>query len=333
MARKIYLQAIFWITILVIHLAFLQSDRHPEITLVFDLISIGFYAFALYFNLLWLFPRFYNTSKGFYTVASILLLVAVYLTILGVGTLIFGHDGPRRHKPFLYYFALFKQAFWLVLIYILGTVYSIQQMLNHQITRLKEVNEEKLQTELQLLKAQINPHFLFNALNNIYALTYMKSEKAPDGVLKLSEMLRYVLEDCSQEKVPLRQEIMYIENFIDFYRMKNPGKRSIEFNHEVDNADIHIAPMLFIPFIENSFKYSRIEEDKNGFVQILLQVNQGRLTFDIRNSLFSGRPILPGSGRGVANVRQRLEIIYPGKHTLTLVDGGEYHVVLTINLT
>jgi LytS/YehU family sensor histidine kinase len=198
--------------------------------------------------------------------------------------------------------------------------------------RNKQVNEEKLQTELQLLKAQINPHFLFNALNNIYSLTYMKSEKAPDSVLKLSEMLRYVLEDCSQEMVPLRQEIMYIKNFLDFYRMKNPGKRTIEFVHEIDNAEIHIAPMLFIPFIENSFKYSRIEEDKNGFVRIQLQVSQGKLTFDIRNSVFVGRPILPGSGRGIANVRQRLEIIYPEKHVLTLVDGGEYHVVLTINL-
>lgn len=332
MTKKIYLQAIFWITILVIHLAFLQNDRHPEETLIFYLVCIAFYAFVFYFSLLWLFPRYYDRSKGIYTVASVLLLVSVYLVIQMVGTLIFGHDSPRRHRPFLYYFALFKQAFWLVLVYMLATVYSIQQMLNQQVTRNKKVIEEKLQTELQLLKAQINPHFLFNALNNIYALTYMKSEKAPDSVLKLSEMLRYVLEDCSQEMVPLRQEITYIENFVDFYRMKNPGQRTIGFTQEVDNADIHIAPMLFIPFIENSFKYSRIEEDKKGFIHILLQVSQGLLTFDIRNSIFAGRPILPGSGKGVANVRQRLEIIYPGRHTLTLADHGEYHVVLTINL-
>jgi two-component system, LytTR family, sensor kinase len=333
MKKKFYMQALFWITIVVIHLAFLQSERHPEETLIFDLISILLYAFAFYLNLLWLFPRFYDKSKTFYWAGSMVLLIAIFLIIQGVGMLVFGHEGPRHHRPFLYYFALFRQAFWLVLIFMIGTVYSIQKMLNHQISRNKEVIEEKLQTELQLLKAQINPHFLFNALNNIYALTYMKSEKAPDGVLKLSEMLRYVLEDCSQEMVPLRQEIAYIENFMDFYRMKNPGKRNMEFEHETDNADIHIAPMLFIPFIENSFKYSRIEEDKNGFVRLRLQVIQGKLTFDIRNSVFAGRTILPGSGRGIANVRQRLDILYPGKYELTLEDGGEYHVVLNMTLT
>jgi LytS/YehU family sensor histidine kinase len=193
--------------------------------------------------------------------------------------------------------------------------------------------EEKLQTELQLLKAQINPHFLFNALNNIYSLTYMKSEHAPESVLKLSEMLRYVLEDCTMEKVPIKNEVDYMQNLIGFYKMKSPGKRKIKFTSHIENMDIRIAPMLFIPFIENSFKYSRIEEDKNGYINIDLNETAGKVLFTIENSIFSARKIMNGSGKGIMNVQQRLNIIYPGKHKLTIDEReGNYTVKLEIDV-
>jgi LytS/YehU family sensor histidine kinase len=222
----------------------------------------------------------------------------------------------------------------MVLVFLTGTIYSIQNRLNQQIIRHKQLMEEKLQTELQLLKAQINPHFLFNALNNIYSLTYMQSEKAPESVLKLSEMLRYVIEDCSNEKVPLKNETAYIQSFIDFYRMKNPGERDIVFAYEIENQEIRIAPMLFIPFIENSFKYSRIEEDTKGYIHLNLIEKEGNLTFAVNNTLFTDRTILPGSGKGIANVKQRLEIIYPDQYKLEIDQKkNEFSVVLNINLS
>jgi LytS/YehU family sensor histidine kinase len=231
-------------------------------------------------------------------------------------------------------FFSFRYLLWLSFIYLIGTVYSIQHMLNQQIIHNKKMMEEKLETELQLLKAQINPHFLFNALNNIYSLTYLKSEKAPESVLKLSEMLRYVIEDCSLEKVPIRNEIDYMQNLIDFYQMKSPGRRKVQFTKEVEHMDIHIAPMIFIPFIENSFKYSRIEEDKSGFILIDLRESDGRLNFTIKNSIFLARTILNGSRKGIVNVQQRLEIIYPGKHKLIVGEKDNVHIVeLEIDLT
>ena len=195
------------------------------------------------------------------------------------------------------------------------------------------VHEEKLKTELQLLKAQIDPHFLFNALNNIYSLTYMKSEKAPESILKLSEMLRYVLEDCTMEKVPIRNEIDYMQNLIGFYKMKSPGKRKITFTEEIEDHNLPIAPMLFMPFIENSFKYSRIEEDKNGFIDIELREASGILHFITRNSIFLNRTIQKGSGKGIANVKHRLNIIYPDKHKLETIERDNVFLVeLEINL-
>jgi len=329
MARKIYLQAGFWSSILVINLAIAQGGRHPFEDFLFEMISIVFYAFAFYINILWLFPKYYERSKAGYFAASFLLLGCIFLILHALGGEIFDHNGKRHHREFFDFIALFRQAFWLVLIYLIATVYAIQEKLNQQITRNKIVNEEKLQTELQLLKAQINPHFLFNALNNVYSLTYMKSEKASESVLKLSEMLRYVLEDCSAEKVPLRNEIAYLGNLLEFYNMKSPGKRKVTFIKEIDDLNAPIAPMLFMPFIENSFKFSRIEEDKSGFIQVELRETSGVLSFSIRNSVFLERTILKGSGKGIANVKHRLNIIYPDKHKLTT---GEKENVFFVEL-
>jgi len=207
-------------------------------------------------------------------------------------------------------------------------------MLNQQIRRNKIISEEKLQTELQLLKSQINPHFLFNALNNVYSLAYTRSPKAPESILRLSDMLRYVIEECSREFVSISSEIAYMENLMDFYKMKSPGKRKIKFVHDVDNPSIPIAPLLFIPFIENAFKYSRIEEDPAGHIHVSLEEKNKKLVFNIQNSVFSERTILKGSGQGIANVRQRLEIIYPGRHTLKIEqDELNYTVELKIELT
>jgi sensor histidine kinase YesM len=331
MNKKIYLQIGLWLTIVLINIAFMEVEDFRAG--FFVLFCVSLYAVGFYLNVLFLFPGYYESRKFKYWIFSFILIMLLLFLIDQMGNVLWG-KWEHHHHSWLEVIFNFRQVLWIVLIFLIGTIYSIQQMLNQQIEHNKKVIEEKLQTELQLLKAQINPHFLFNALNNIYSLTYMKSEKAPDSVLKLSEMLRYVLEDCSLEKVPLKNEIAYMKNLIDFYKMKSPGKRKVQFTEKVEDMDIRIAPMLFIPFIENSFKYSRIEEDKTGFILINLQETSGKLYFTSKNSIFLARTILNGSGKGIANVKQRLEIIYPRNHKLT-VDEKEnvYSVELEIDLT
>lgn len=333
MYKKIILQVFFWATILILNIAFMAWDSKSGFL---EVLTVATYAIVFYFNILYLFPKLYKSHRLQYFLSGIILMAAALLFIEFLGELFFPEYNNRRHRSrsdWIEIIITFRYALWLVLIFLIGTVYSIQDMLNKQIKRHEKVMEEKLQTELQLLKAQINPHFLFNALNNIYSLAYMKSEKAPESVLKLSEMLRYVIEDCNDEKVPLLKEISYIENFIEFNKMKIPGKRNIKFSHEIQNADILIAPVVFIPFIENSFKYSRMEEDKNGFVDIILNEAEGKVSFMAGNSVFSQRTILPGSGKGLSNVKQRLGIIYPGRHNLSIDESSEsYTVKLEIDL-
>jgi two-component system, LytTR family, sensor kinase len=333
MFKKIVVHVFVWVAILVINLTFI-GGRNPVAGL-FELICVALYAAVFYTNVLWLFPEYYESKRYRYIFIAVV-LIALSLFIIGrLNDFLFDRHDSRHHERIDWFQKImqFRHILWLLLVLLAGTVYSIQKMLNNQIARHKEMMEEKLQTELQLLKAQINPHFLFNALNNIYALTYMKSEKAPESVLRLSEMLRYVIEDCSEESVLLSHEISYISSFIDFYKMKNPGERNIRFTHEIQNTECHISPMLFIPFIENSFKYSRIEEDKAGYIHISLHESSFKIKFNIRNSVFKERAILAGSGKGIANVRQRLEIIYPGKYVLSLVPAErDYEVNLEIDL-
>lgn len=331
MKKKMLLQSGFWLAVLVINLAFIAGDEPRAI--IFETICIGLYAVVFYANICILFPSKYEKDKIRYWIYGIILMGIILIFLEVLSDVVFGFHRHHREN-WLEVILTFRHALWLFLMFMTGTVYSIQEMLNKNILHQEKIMEEKLKTELQLLKAQINPHFLFNALNNIYSLTYMKSEKAPESVLKLSEMLRYVLDDCSNDSVPLSGEITYISNFIEFYKMKIPGERNITFDHSADKPEIPIAPMIFIPFVENSFKYSRLEEDKQGHIKISLTESSGNISFVAVNSVFKGRPITEGSGKGISNVRQRLEIIYQGKYELnTFESDNEFTVKLNLDLS
>jgi LytS/YehU family sensor histidine kinase len=218
-------------------------------------------------------------------------------------------------------------------IFVVGTSAQLIEQTNRLKENEKLLTEEKLKTELQLLKAQINPHFIFNALNNIYSLTYMQSGNAPESVLKLSEMLRYVFYDCSMDRVPVTSEIRYIENFNAFQQMKSPYIQNISLQTDLGYGSIEIAPMLFIPFIENAFKYSRIEEIEEAYVTIVIKNESGKLIFAIENSVPGNNKPKPGSGMGIKNVKHRLKIIYPQNHILTINESEEkFNVSLSIGL-
>ena len=175
------------------------------------------------------------------------------------------------HRPFseIFVFPLTFMAFMVRLIWFIATfaivvIFYFQRKENEEKIIADQLKSEKLDMELRYLKSQINPHFLFNALNNIYSMVYTHDDNAADGVLKLSEMLRYVLVDCQAEMIPLSKEIKYIENFIDFQMMRMAGPRDVVLEQEVEKEDFMIAPMLLQPIIENCFKYSRGETHADG---------------------------------------------------------------------
>ena len=193
-----------------------------------------------------------------------------------------------------------------------------------------ELVKEKQQSEIDLLKSQVSPHFLMNTLNNLYSLVYKGSQQASNAVLKLSEIMRYMLYDTQSDLVPLEQEIQYLRSYIDLQLLRYSNQEFIEIEITGDPAGKMIAPVLLVPFVENAFK----QGNKNlpgVSITIHLTVEEKRIIFEI-NNLKSAKNInkVLDSGVGLVNIRKRLELHYPDRHVLEITDGLDYFNVLLI---
>ncbi len=187
---------------------------------------------------------------------------------------------------------------------------------------------ETLATELKLLKSQINPHFLFNALNNIYALSAIDTGKTQKSISYLSNMLRYVLYECERPFVPLEKEVAYIEDYIKLFTLKSSKKYPIETHFNISNPRIEIAPMLLIPFVENAFKHSNIEKVESTFIRINISDAKNGIVFKVENTVAAENTTKDEvGGIGLENVKKRLLILYPEKHTLTISEKNNVFAV------
>ena len=321
MSKRVYFNIFFWIIITGINFGFSYHVFPLKVSFQITAFVLFFQALVFYFNSYVLFPRYFSLKdNGRFFLVTILFVILVTFLQSVVDYYYFSKfviEPILKHQPRLLMIFM-RSVFWLIFIDMLSTVFLMQDRIREQAEHTQQIKSEKLATELKLLKAQINPHFIFNALNNVYSLAYLKSDKAPESILKLSQMLRYVIEDCQQEKVALKSEIEYIENYIAFQQMKSPEDQNISFDYSNAAPKALIAPMLFIPFIENSFKYSKIEEFPDAFIQIKLASENGDILFQIQNSIPISGKHKPGAGTGIENVKQRLEIIYPENHLLQI---------------
>lgn len=270
-----------------------------------------------------LIPRYFETNRTKFHRYNILLVVftAILMTVV-----------------FRYYFILFPPlqsvpkgnpfmpVFLNLIIYSFASWASVSRYLldkeKKTIALIEDLKRDKIESELRFLKMQINPHFLFNALNNIYSLAYSEDKRVPEKISMLSEMLRYVLYDCEAEYISLGKEIGYIQNFIDFQQMKTEKLQNITLSNENYQADKRISPMLFAPLVENAFKHSKIEEDPLGFVHINIATDKQKIIFEVKNSI-PEKPRIPsqlnnGKGIGIENIKNRLKFLYPQKHELII---------------
>jgi two-component system, LytTR family, sensor kinase len=196
--------------------------------------------------------------------------------------------------------------------------------------RLKELETSSLKAELAFLKHQINPHFLFNSLNNIYVQSKTNSAEASESIMQLSDLLRYQLYDCAQEKVKLSDEIDYLKNYLDIDRMRK-NHAQVDFEVVGEPGKIEIAPYLFIPFVENALKHG-ITLNNETQISIRFNILPGRITFEIENS----KPEQPHNQRlkggiGLANISRRLDLLYPGRYRLDIDnERNTYKVKLAI---
>lgn len=187
----------------------------------------------------------------------------------------------------------------------------------------KKLAEEKLAAELNFLKAQVHPHFLFNTLNNLYALTLIKSEKTPDIVLKLSDLLDYMIYKSNDRFVPLKKELEILGGYIELEKMRYNERLDFKYEVKGDATAHEIAPLILLPFIENSFKHGASKDRANPSIHIKLDVEPEFLALEVVNSVPVDKNLdeMEREGIGLKNVQRRLELIYPGKHELMIYRG------------
>ncbi len=308
------------------------------VSLSSQLVNVVFYATIVYFNLLYLFPKYLR--KGFiWSYLFILLGAALVLTPLKLVLkyILFSKSGSIRMDILDNLNSYFVSMFLVAALSTVGKIMVDWLVANR---KQEKARNETMQSELRFLKSQINPHFLFNTLNSLYALTLKKDDKAPDIVIKLSEMMRYMLYECNEPKVPLRKEVNYLQNYLDLERLRQ--RKGIEMRLDVEGfiAGQMIAPLIFIPFLENSFKHGVNANIKDGFVNARLSVNGNTVTFLLENSKGSVMPSQqlhgnrPSGGIGLVNVRRRLDLLYPGEYDLQVNETPSAYTVrleLTLN--
>ena len=245
----------------------------------------------------------------------------------------------REKRPNLSYNYAYKEIFAFGSFVIMNTIamfggfIKFFKLWNIEQQQKNQVEKEKLNAELELLKAQLHPHFLFNTLNNLYSLVYEKSDKAPKMLLRLSGLLSYVLYECKADEVLLSKEISVIKDYVSLEKERYFERLDVSLNFAGDIENIRIAPMLFQPFIENAFKHGTSEQLGKVWLSIDLSVKQNQLYFKIINSCDENGMANSEKGIGINNVRKRLELVYPGAFELQHgIEAGVYVVSLTIEL-
>jgi len=228
-------------------------------------------------------------------------------------------------------FPFFAEASHMIFLFFVVFFFSLALKTNN---RLQKVQQEKTDAELIYLRSQINPHFLFNTLNLIYSLTIKKTEQASEAVVKLANMMRYVLYDSDKHYVLLQQEINYIKNYIELQQTRFENAVEVLFNISGQiKADKKIAPLIFIPFVENAFKYG-VNAEQNSTIKIHIDVEDETVGLFVYNRKVNNAIINKDeSGVGIANTKNRLHLLYPGKHELKIENNDtDFSVYLKLYL-
>ena len=269
----------------------------------------------IYFNIYWLIPKYLVKKR--YLIYTLLLIIVVV-----VWGLVLGYGEPWIDRNLFDQYEEQPDArtgiLGMVFIILVSTLLHITYRWFKQLSEIKQIENDRLQFELSLLKNQINPHFFFNTLNNLYALSLEKSDETPTLILKLSEMMRYTIYDCKAPKVSISGEVTYLENFISLQKMRHFERGIITFKKEINDPSIKIAPMILIVFLENAFKHGFDLMEKDAFINFKLKTNEKLVHLYIENN-FTESQNENQIGIGLENVKRRLSLIYPEMHELKIV--------------
>jgi two-component system LytT family sensor kinase len=322
---QIFWHVVFWLGLIAFFasIARYSGKMTTEAVLVVFVLYGAINISVFYLNYSLLIPRFLDKKKYKLYAAGIIATIIAFGLIKYGGGLVFKSYilvGLRKHEStFWEYF--FKTTFTTTVFLFLSAVlkFTVDWFLNERVQR--DLENQRLSAELSFLKSQINPHFLFNSLNSIYSLAYQKSDTTPEAILKLSEIMRYMLYECNDNKVELTKELQYLQNYIDLQKIRFGNKAFIDFEVTGEVTNQHIVPLLLISFIENAFKHG-IANDALAPIKLKINLEDGHLYFFIQNKKHTHNRDSSG-GIGLANVRRRLDLLYPGKYNLDIRDEAD----------
>ncbi len=286
----------------------------------------------------WLFYNFLpKTQKGVNLNLLIELFFGVAISIilyrLLLGYIIYPFVYEQAYEGNLFSFSKILSSF--ITIYSIAGIAGAIKMTrdrSRQREREQQLIREKLESELHFLRAQVNPHFFFNTLNNIYGLARKKSELTAEAVMRLSKLMRFILYECTGNRISIAQEIKIIEDYIELEKLRYDERLEVNFYKKIDNKIQQIAPLLLMPFVENSFKHGASESRFQSEIIINLELEKGMMTFSIINSK---EPDLQSAthGLGLQNVKRQLELVYPNNYELNITTlEKSFSVILKINL-
>jgi two-component system, LytTR family, sensor kinase len=329
--RKYLFHLFFWITYTIYFLMDLNGYiRHKGwlFALAPVLINMSIIALLAYGNILFLIPKLLQKKKIVLYIPGVLVFLAVYTFGRSFNQQywdsIVWPDSPMEIHEYLHW--NFLNAIWLLMMSSL-LYYSLEW--SDQQQKVKNIQINQLETELKYLRNQVNPHFLFNGLNTIYGNIDMKDQKARDILLQFSDLLRYNLYEADVDWVDIEREAAYLQNYVALQRARSDSNLQIELNIDITDKNTRIAPLLFIPFVENAFKFSTRDDNTNNYINISLHQKNNIVTFHCDNSYEDNGAA--NGGIGYSNVKRRLELLYHGRYTLTIhKDEKNYSVQLTL---
>jgi hypothetical protein len=314
---------------------FSNSEKIQKIDYIYTALFHISIVVGVYLNLLILIPKLLNRRKFFFYFISLALVIAGTAEF----NILFFDNWVDYVLPGYYFISYyeFNDILKFVTVYIVST--SLIKLakswfeLSKTNQRLLELQKEKTEAELKALKSQINPHFLFNSLNVLYSLVLKKSEESPDAIIKLSDILRYVIYETKKEYVSLSEEIKLINDYLDLQKFRIDNDSTVDFKYVIENNNLKIAPMLLLPLVENSFKHGIKGDIDKTFVTIFLRGNSEETIFEIKNNKGKAEQIDMGKndGIGLNNIADRLKLIYPNYHTFEINESTDlFEVKLTI---
>lgn len=336
-------------------------SRYKIDHIIFWVITIGFYAYVTtdvlqkagiwhywlnvfirnallmvicYVNIYYLFPTFFKKGKYFLYGALVLCSLIFFTLFKNLhDTWLHGYVSGNIQKQNFFYntFYNFSVAFF-YMCFTMALILSKNWYTQHLL--LQKVQVENLKTELRYLKAQINPHFLFNSINTIYFQIDKHNEAARSSLQKFSELLRYQLYECNEEQVAIEKEIEYLKSYIDLQRLRRQNNYHISFEVEEGLCNFSIAPLLLMPFVENAFKHVSRYTDKPNKIQVNLYRQTNYLHLNIINSKNNSEPVVSKNSIGLKNVQRRLELLYANRYELQINNGlSTYSVHLKLQLS